>query len=96
MLLAPLLPMSSSSTPRRPTARLRSPARVIDLARLNSQRRWLLGVWLILGSLAVLCIAPLRGGVSSGWTLPFWLIAAPLINLFAMLWEQRRVRRLRR
>lgn len=95
MLLAPLLPMSSSSTPCRRSARLPSPARAVDLARLDSQRRWLLGVWLILGSLAVLCIAPLRGGVSSGWTLPFWLIAAPLINLSALLWERRRARRQR-
>lgn len=97
MLLAPMLPMSLSPTAPRTRARQQPlSVRLVDPAQLASQRRWLLDAWLILGTLAVICIAPLRGSTASGWTLPFWLIAAPAINLVAMAWAQRRERRLRR
>ena len=97
MLLAPVLPMSLSTTaPRTRGRRQPLPARAVDPAQLVSQRRWLLSVWLILGTLAVICIPPMRGGIDTGWTLPFWLIAAPTINLVAVAWVQRRERRLRR
>ena len=97
MLLAPVLPMSlSSAAPRTRAHRQPLSARTVNPVQLASQRRWLLSVWLILGTLAVLCIPPLRGSIASGWTLPFWLVAAPAINLIAMAWVQRRERRLRR
>ncbi len=97
MLLAPVLPMSLSSAEPVTRAR-RQPlsVRPADFLRLASQRRWVLSVWLILGTLAVICIPPMRGSIASGWTLPFWLIAAPAINLLAMSWGKRRERRLRR
>lgn len=97
MLLAPVLPMSlSSAAPRTRARRQPLSVRAVDPARLSSQRRWFLSVWLILGTLAVICLPPLRVGIASGWTLPFWLIAAPAINLAAMAWAQRHERRLRR
>ena len=97
MLLAPVLPMSPSSVAPRPRVR-RQPlsARSVDHVQRISQRRWLLSAWLILGTLAVICIPPFRDTLANGWTLPFWLIAAPAINLVAMAWLQRRERRLRR
>ncbi|MFZ2237421.1 MAG: hypothetical protein WBP11_01810 [Dokdonella sp.] len=94
MLLAPVLSISlSTATPRARARRQPLSARSVDPVQLVGQRRWLLGVWLILGTLAVICLAPLRGDVASGWTLPFWLIAAPAINLLAMAWARRRERR---
>ncbi|MEO6075982.1 MAG: hypothetical protein ABIP56_04175 [Dokdonella sp.] len=97
MLLAPVLPMSlSSAAPRARARRQRLSVRPADPVQLASQRRWVLGFWLILGTLAVICIAPMRGTVDTGWTLPFWLMAAPAINLVAMEWAQRRERRHRR
>lgn len=46
-----------------------------------------LSVWLI-GGLAILLLVPAaRGGATLGGTLPFWLVAAPLIDL---AWIQRR------
>lgn len=99
MLLAPLLPMSSPSGAPRFRSRAvlqRAPVRSVDPVQQASQRRWLLSLWLVLGTLAVLCIPPLRGTIATGWTLPFWLIAAPAINLLAMAWARRGARRLRR
>ncbi len=79
MLLAPfaladsrLRPRSRrSSTSRRP---LRAPLPVWNVT------------WLVLGTLGLLAIPPLRGGNFSGWTMPFWLVVAPLVNL---LWLSR-------
>lgn len=87
MLLAPILPMSLNAVPVRRRAKRRGQG--VDPAVLASQRRWLLIAWSVLGSLAVLCIPALRGGVQTGWTLPFWLVAAPLINLGAIAWLRR-------
>lgn len=96
MLLAPVLPMSLPTiSPRTRTRRPSLSAPAADPAQRVSQRRWLLGVWLILGALAVICIPPLRSSVGTGWTLPFWFIAAPAINLMAMAWMQRREQRRR-
>lgn len=47
---------------------------------------WLLA-WAVLGGIALLCIPALRGGPATGLTLPFWLVAAPLLNI---LWLTRR------
>ncbi len=97
MLLSPVLPMSlASAAPRTRARRQPLAVRPANPVQLASQRRWALSVWLILGTLAVTCLAPLRGDIASGWTLPFWLVAAPAINLVAMAWAQRRERRLRR
>jgi hypothetical protein len=43
--------------------------------------------WAVLGGIALLCIPALRGGPATGLTLPFWLVAAPLLNI---LWLTRR------
>ncbi|MEO7917545.1 MAG: hypothetical protein ABIR16_07860 [Dokdonella sp.] len=102
MLLALLLPMSfptnqtrSSIPTRARPQRRRLPTRIEtrdEITALEGKRRWLLTLWVVLGTLAVLCIAPLRGELATGWTLPFWLIAAPLINLAAIRWSHRRER----
>ena len=97
MLLAPVLPMSLSSVaPRTRVRRQPLSVRPVDPLQQASHRRWLLSAWLILGSLAMVCIPPFRGTLASGWTLPFWLVAAPAINLVAMAWVKRRERRSRR
>lgn len=85
MLLAPL-----SLIPAAPVRRRASPRKSVDVAAQAQHRHWLLVIWLLLGSLAVLCMPPLRGGPATGWTLPFWLVAAPLINLVALHWSRRR------
>jgi len=43
--------------------------------------------WLVLGSIALLCVPALRG--SSEWfgALPFWLVVAPLANLLILCWR---------
>jgi hypothetical protein len=43
--------------------------------------------WLVLGSLALLCVPALRG--SSEWfgALPFWLVVAPLGDLLILRWR---------
>ena len=41
--------------------------------------------WFALGLLLVLGVPALRGGEHLGATLPFWLVAAPLINLAWLL-----------
>lgn len=43
--------------------------------------------WLLLGALAWLCIPALRGvHPLVGW-MPFWLLAAPLIDLAVLRWQ---------
>ena len=41
----------------------------------------LLLVWALAGIVAVALFPPLRGGGMAGMSVPFWLVAAPLINL---------------
>lgn len=87
MLLAPLLPMSLAQSANRSRRSLHE--RRVDPAILARQRCGLMIGWAVLGILAVLCIPALRGGPQTGWTLPFWLVAAPLINLAAIAWLRR-------
>jgi hypothetical protein len=47
---------------------------------------WLL-VWAIGGLISVALFPSLRGGMATGMSVPFWLVAAPLINI---LWLTRR------
>jgi hypothetical protein len=47
---------------------------------------WLL-LWAVGGPISVVLFPVLRGGMTSGMSLPFWLAAAPLINI---LWLTRR------
>jgi hypothetical protein len=47
---------------------------------------WLL-LWAIGGLLSVVLFPALRGGMAAGLSIPFWLVAAPLINI---LWLTRR------
>jgi fatty acid desaturase len=63
------------------TRRVASEAR-----RSDAIPTWLLA-WAVLGGIALLCIPALRGGPATGLTLPFWLVAAPLLNI---LWLTRR------
>jgi hypothetical protein len=44
-------------------------------------------VWLLLGSVALLCVPSLRQANEwLGW-LPFWLVVAPLTNLLILRWR---------
>jgi hypothetical protein len=43
--------------------------------------------WLIIGCAALLFVPATRGGRLFGATLPFWLVAAPMLNL---VWLERR------
>ena len=52
----------------------------IATSRVKPVPVWLIA-WAVLGGMAVLCVPALRGGPASGLTLPFWLVAAPMINI---------------
>lgn len=68
MFLAPLsVPPSLPAPSRRPARRVRLDA--------------LLVAWLIVGCAVVLLVPAVRGGRLLGVTLPFWLVAAPLVDL---------------
>ena len=55
-----------------------SPSRRVE--REAAKRRVLIA-WLAVGAIALLLVPTLRGGRSLGATLPFWLVAAPLVDL---------------
>jgi len=78
MLLAPF----ALTLPTRPTPPRRARRLVAALAGSDATRvpPWLVA-WAFLGTLAVLCIPALRGGGFGGATLPFWLAAAPLLDI---------------
>ncbi|MEO8011142.1 MAG: hypothetical protein ABI650_05815 [Dokdonella sp.] len=79
MLLAPFALADTTSRPR--------PRRAVAPRRpAHSQVPAWLVTWLVLGALAVTLVPPLRGGDLGGWTLPFWLVVAPLVNV---LWLSR-------
>lgn len=77
---APILPSTRArrsyrrSAGRRPSAR--SDGRVQAVAHVRG-----LLVWLLLGVCVYLCVPAARGDSGAGATIPFWLIAAPLLNL---------------
>jgi len=72
MLLAPLsVPPSLGAPPNRP------PRRTRRASRLDA----VLVAWLIVGCAVVLLVPAVRGGALFGATLPFWLVAAPLVDL---------------
>lgn len=65
-----------------------APSRRVSLA--SSRRaapRTVLVLWLAGGIAALACIPAARGGTGLGATLPFWLVAAPAIDL---AWIERR------
>ncbi len=78
MFLAPLSVPPSPSTPSH-----RSPRPARRFFRLDAA----LIAWLALGCAAVLLVPAMRGGRLLGATLPFWLVAAPLVDL---AWVSRR------
>lgn len=41
---------------------------------------WLI-TWLLGGALALLLVPDFRGGALGGWSLSFWLVAAPVIDV---------------
>lgn len=75
MLLAPF---TLTNTPVR--------GNVAHAPRADAIPGWLFA-WAVLGALSVLCVPALRGDPVTGLTLPFWLIAAPLLNI---LWLTRK------
>ena len=75
MLVAPLSVTSSIRT------------RSVALVRPVAPARGAVMAWLIAGVVAVAVVPVLRGGGTLGATLPFWLIAAPAIDL---CWIDRR------
>jgi|GEM_PF-3208243 len=97
MLLAPLsLPPAAAparsipvaaSRPRSTSPRRRASARIV-LPRMPAtpagsdigRRRGLL-LWALAGLLVVMLVPAARPGPLFGWSLPFWLVLAPLLNL---------------
>jgi hypothetical protein len=86
---APVLPSTRArrsyrsyrrSAGRRPSTRL--DGRIQAAAHVRG-----LLVWLLLGVCVYLCVPAARGDSGAGATIPFWLIAAPLLNL---VWLGRR------
>ena len=71
-----------------PFTLIETPSRHIHKAgpRVASVPAWLLA-WAIFGGIAVLCVPALRGGPTTGLTLPFWLVGAPVVNI---LWLTRK------
>ena len=68
MLLAPLsVPPLPSAPPRRNRRALRLDAVLV--------------AWLLIGCAIVLLVPAVHGGRLFGGTLPFWLVAAPLVDL---------------
>jgi len=69
-----------------PSARRRRPTGRAPVRALRAQPAvprpapWLLA-WLALGIGLCICVPAARGGEGAGATIPFWLIAAPLLNL---------------
>lgn len=88
MLLAPFALTEPSAASRRKPAR-REPIPQSQIVPL-----WLIA-WAVLGTIGVVLVPALRGGAFGGWTLPFWLAAAPCINI-AWLTRDRWLPRLRR
>ena len=69
MFLAPLsVPPSLRASPNRPARRR---------LRLGA----VLVAWLLVGCVVVVLVPAVRGGRVFGATLPFWLVAAPLVDL---------------
>ncbi|GAA0710606.1 hypothetical protein [Dokdonella soli] len=84
MLVAPLALPERSLSRRRgaPTRRtLLAGSRRRDEAAALSARPTVLCVWLAIGLGVLLCIPAARGDALLGATLPFWLVAAPLLDL---------------
>ena len=80
MLLAPLSVPSTMPVPssRPPRRRMRLDAVLV--------------AWLLVGCAVVLLVPAVRGGRLLGATLPFWLVAAPLLDL-AWIGRERLARR---
>ena len=69
-----------------PSVRARSTSKSAT-ARAATPRVGMLIAWFLVGCVALLCVPIARGGRALGATLPFWLVAAPLIDL---AWVERR------
>ena len=80
MLLAPFALNESLRSTRSAHSRRRS-------SHETSVPAWLI-TWLVGGALALLLTPALRGGAVGGWTLPFWLVVAPLINIVWLTWAR--------
>ncbi len=97
MLVAPLVLSVPSRSRRvhsrraRISHRLAGPSTRVDVAA--SAPAFLI-TWMALGLVVLLCVPAARGGAMLGATLPFWLVAAPLIGL-VWLWRRECARVLR-
>jgi hypothetical protein len=69
-------PLSLPAAADRPVARARATAASVSRAPLR-----VLAAWFVGGASALALVPALRGGATLGATLPFWLVAAPAINL---------------
>jgi hypothetical protein len=90
MLVASLAPpQDTPSRQRRARLRSRLPQDVVETKRMPAPavRETVLFVWLLCGTIALVCVPAARGGALLGATLPFWLVGAPLLDL---LWLRRR------
>lgn len=77
---APVLPSTRARRSYRRSAGRRPFARPDGRLQAVAHVRGLM-VWLLLGVCVYLCVPAARGGSGAGATIPFWLIAAPLLNL---------------
>lgn len=75
MLVAPFALTEPTARSRKPSARRPSTASHSQVVPL-----WLMA-WALLGGIGVFTFPALRGGEFGGLTVPFWLVAAPWINI---------------
>lgn len=95
MFVAPLVLPTSRTTARPPAfARVRDRT-VTRMTEASTGAPLLLLIWLASGLLVLWCVPAARGSGPLGATLPFWLIAAPLLDL-GWLWRARLARVLAR
>jgi hypothetical protein len=83
MLVAPLL-LPAPSAPRRHVVGHCSVHALPRARRVPRSTPWaplLVAIWLVLGCALLLCLPLARGGSAFGASAPFWLVAAPLIDL---------------
>jgi hypothetical protein len=96
MLVAPLaIPVSNTTrdghAPARSRHRRTIPAKPAAPGTTATAAPLFLLAWFVAGLLVLLCVPAARGNSLLGATLPFWLVAAPVLDL-AWLWRMRLVR----
>jgi len=82
MLVAPFPSIQTTVGDRTPPP----PRRGSSAATRHASGSPVLIAWLVFGVVTLTCVPVARGNAFFGATLPFWLVAAPLINL---AWSRR-------